>query len=95
VARPGNDRVAANDLPRVVRTFDEEDGLVVFAVGNVMPDVDGTGPCSVPSWTLLEYAGENQWSREEDIYNSNAMLKMLSRWCEAAGVDFPAPDIQG
>jgi hypothetical protein len=75
------------------RTFNEEDGLVVFAVGNDMPDVDGNGPYSVPSWTLLEYAGNNQWSREEDIYNPDAMLKMLSRWCDAAGVPFPAPEI--
>lgn len=75
------------------RTFNEEDGLVVFAVGNDMPEVDGNGPYSVPSWTLLEYAGNNQWSREEDIYNPDAMLKMLSRWCDAAGVPFPAPEI--
>jgi hypothetical protein len=77
------------------RTFDEEEGLVVFAVGNDMPDVDGNGPYSVPSWTLLQYAGNNQWSREEDIYNPDAMLKMLSRWCDAAGVSFPAPEIHG
>ena len=76
------------------RTFNEEDGLVVFAVGNDMPDVDGKGPYSVPSWTLLEYAGNKQWSREEDIYHPDAMLKMLGRWCDAAGVAFPEPDIQ-
>jgi hypothetical protein len=61
---------------------------------NDMPDVDGKGPYSVPSWTLFEYAGNNRWSREEDIYNPDAMLKMLGRWCDAAGVPFPAPDIQ-
>jgi SnoaL-like domain len=82
-------------FPVLWRTFNEEDGLVVFAVGNDMPDVDGNGPYSVPSWTLLEYAGDNQWSREEDIYNPDAMLKMLSRWCDAAGVSFPAPEIHG
>jgi hypothetical protein len=47
------------------------------------------------SRTLLQYAGNNQWSREEDIYNPDAMLKMLSRWCDAAGVSFPAPEIHG
>jgi hypothetical protein len=72
------------------RTFDEENGLVVFAVGNDMPDVDVNGPYIVQSWTLLEYAGDNQWSREEDIYNPDAMLRMLGRWCEAAGVSFPS-----
>jgi ketosteroid isomerase-like protein len=61
------------------RTFDEQGGLVVFAVGNDMPDVDGNGPYSVESRTLLQYAGNNQWCREEDIYNPDAMLKMLSR----------------
>jgi hypothetical protein len=77
--------------PLLWRTFDEQRGLVVFGVGNDMPDVDGNGPYSVDSWTLLEYAGNNQWSREEDIYNPDTMLKMLGRWCEAAGVEFPVP----
>src|SRR5208283_1905065 len=36
------------------------------AVGNDMPYVDGNGPYSVESWTYLEYAGSNQWSREAD-----------------------------
>lgn len=72
------------------RTFNEDNGVVVFAVGNDMPDVDGNGPYSVQSWTLLHYAGKNQWSREEDMYNPDAMLKMLGRWCDAAGVAFPS-----
>jgi hypothetical protein len=67
------------------RTFDEQGALVVFAVGNDMPDVDGNGPYSVESWMLLEYTGSNQWSREEDIYDPDTMLTMLGRWCEAAG----------
>lgn len=72
------------------RTFDEVEGLVVFGVGNDMPDVDGKTGFTVDSWTLLKYAGSGQWSREEDIYNPDAMLKMLSSWCEAAGVPFAA-----
>ena len=50
------------------RSFDEDAGLVVFGVGNEMPDVNGTGLYSVDSCTLLKYAGNNQWSREVDIY---------------------------
>jgi ketosteroid isomerase-like protein len=76
-------------FPLQWRTFDEERGLVVFGVGNVLPDVDGNGPYSVDSWTLLEYAGNNQWSREEDIYNPDTLLTMMARWCDAAGVPFP------
>jgi hypothetical protein len=63
----------------------------VLAVGNDMPDVDGNGPYSVPSWTLLEYADNNQWSREEDTYNPDAMLKMLRRWCDAQASRSPPP----
>jgi ketosteroid isomerase-like protein len=78
--------------PLLWRTFNEETGRIVFAVGNNLPDVDGNGPYSVESWSLLDYAGNNQWSREEDIYNPDTMLRMLARWCEAAGVPFPAPE---
>ncbi len=28
----------------------------------------------------------------EDIYNPDTMLTMLSRWCDAAGIPFPAID---
>jgi hypothetical protein len=79
-------------FPLQWRTFDDERGLVVFGVGNELPDVDGNGPYSVDSWTLLEYAGNNQWSREEDIYNPNTLLEMMARWCEVAGVPFPGSD---
>ena len=29
------------------------------------------------------------------IYNPDAMLKMLSWWCDVAGVPFPVREIQG
>jgi ketosteroid isomerase-like protein len=85
---------AQMSFPLQWRTFDEENGLVVFGVGNDLPDVDGNGPYSVDSWTLLQYAGNHQWCREEDIYNPDTMLTMLSRWCDAAGIPFPAVEFE-
>jgi hypothetical protein len=75
------------------RSFDEDAGLVVFGVGNEMPDVNGTGLYSGDSWTLLKYAGNNQWSREVDIDNPDAMLTMLQGCYDAAGLPFPEPEL--
>jgi hypothetical protein len=54
-----------------------------------MPDVDGNGPHSVESWSLVEYAGNNQWSREKDIYDPETML---TRRCHATAVTFVVPE---
>jgi hypothetical protein len=60
------------------------------------------GPAAAPL-AITDLADLTVWTstsnavkvREEDIYNPDAMLKMLSWWCDVAGVPFPVPEIQG
>ena len=82
---------------------DEERGWVVCEWRNRMRD-PGNGEISEEkNYTRLKYAGNMQWSFEEDIYNPLRMRTMISLWlhtrdkCAAQGLAMPDPaatDIQ-
>ena len=63
--------------------FDEENSRVVFSARTHMADPgDGSSHTST-NWTMIDYAGDGRWSREEDIYNPANFGKMIGEW-EAA-----------
>ena len=63
--------------------FDEENGRVVFSARTHMADPgDGTSHTAT-NWTMIDYAGNGLWSREEDIYNPLNFGKLIEEW-EAA-----------
>jgi SnoaL-like domain len=70
-------------FPQEWRMFDEERGQVLFAAWNELPDIDGNGPYRVISWSLIDYAGNDQWSRQEDLYEAQTMVDMTLRWSAA------------
>ena len=35
------------------------------------------------NWSLLKYAGDNQWSYEEDIYNVSEFADMIKGYLDA------------
>ncbi len=69
-------------------TFDEENGCVIFQCQNRLEhptDPDGE-PFQFPNWTRLTYAGNNQWSCEEDIYNpARDANRVVGAWLKAGG----------
>jgi ketosteroid isomerase-like protein len=79
---------------------DEERGWVLCEWRNRMRDPGNGEVFEEPSYTRLKYAGNMQWSFEEDIYNPVRMRTMLSLWlhtrrkCEAEGLPLPDPDLQ-
>ena len=48
--------------------IDEDRGWVVCAVWNRMQDLGDGQVHQAVNWSLLKYAGNDQWSYEEDIY---------------------------
>jgi len=63
--------------------IDEERGWVVLAAWNRMIDPGDGSLHQAASWSLLKYAGDGQWSYEEDIYNPREFEGMLQRWAGA------------
>jgi ketosteroid isomerase-like protein len=61
---------------------------VVFYAWNLLPHPSGSGePFKFASISILEYAGDGQWSFEEDLYNAKEAERVLGEWAAAAGVD--------
>jgi hypothetical protein len=60
--------------------FDEENGRIVFSARTHMADPGDGSSHSATSWTMLDYAGNGLFSREEDIYNPADFAKLLEDW---------------
>ncbi len=63
--------------------FDEENGRVIFCARTHMPDLGDGRDYSTTNWSMIDYAGNGQWSREEDIYNPAHFGKLLKEWQSA------------
>ena len=69
--------------------YDEENDAIVCCVQNVLPHpTDPTIDFRFPNWTRLVYAGNGQFSLEEDIYNPNKDAPAAIRAWRAAGGQF-------
>ncbi len=62
--------------------IDEERGWVVCQVWNRMVDPGDGSLHQEYNFTLLKYAGKQQWSYEEDIYNPKQFGDMVQGWLE-------------
>lgn len=62
--------------------IDEERGWIVCQVWNRMVDPGDGGLHQAYNFTLLKYAGNMQWSYEEDIYNPAHFQKMVRGWMD-------------
>jgi hypothetical protein len=63
--------------------FDEDNGRVVFCARTHMSDPGDGSEMSATNWTRIDYAGNGQWSREEDIYNPANFGELLTNWQNA------------
>jgi hypothetical protein len=63
--------------------IDEDKGWIICSVANVMQEPgDGTDHRE-SNWTLLEYAGNGQFSYEEDMYNPTEFGEMIKGYLKA------------
>ena len=59
---------------------------VVFYPWQVFPDPKGQGEVyRFGCVTILEYAGDGLWSRQEDLYNPREAQELMKRWIAAGG----------
>jgi len=63
---------------------DEERGRIVCEVWNDLPDPGDGERHGASNITILTYAGDGLWSREEDVYNPATFLRATKRWCRVA-----------
>jgi hypothetical protein len=86
---PGNAMV---EFPIGWSVVDEERGWIVCEIRNLMQDPGDGSVHETPNLTILHYAGNNQFSYEEDVYNPTRFLEMVATWAAVAEAHGTLPE---
>ena len=78
---PGSHMVS---FPTLWSVIDESTGRVILELDNPMRDPGDGSVISASNITIITYAGDGQWSREEDIYNPLRFVQAALKWCRKA-----------
>jgi hypothetical protein len=78
---PGNALVA---FPVAWSMFDTDRRWIVAEIENVLPDPGDGSVHQSPNVTILHYAGRNQFSHEEDVYNPLRFTETVADWARVA-----------
>lgn len=72
-----------NAFPHDWCVCDEERGRWICQIQNRMRDLGDGKVYQAPNITILDYAGNMQWSREEDVYNPATFAPVVGAWIAA------------
>lgn len=71
-------------FPSLWSVIDEERGRVIVELDNPMRDPGDGTIISATNISIVTYAGDGMWSRQEDIYNPLRFLAAGMKWCKKA-----------
>lgn len=86
---PGNHMV---ELPARWRVFDDDTGRVICELDNPMVDPGDGTRISATNISIVTYAGDGLWCRQEDIYNPLRFVRATIKWCRKAAELGTLPD---
>lgn len=69
------------DFPALWAVFDKETGRVICELDNPLRDPGDGTIISATNISIITYAGDGLWSRQEDIYNPARFGDAAMRWC--------------
>ena len=78
---PGSHMTA---FPSLWHVIDEDTGRVICELDNPMRDPGDGTIISATNISIITYAGDGRWSRQEDIYNPLRFLAAGMKWCRKA-----------
>lgn len=78
---PGSHMTA---FPSLWSVIDTDRGRVICELDNPMRDPGDGSVISATNISIITYAGDGLWSRQEDVYNPLRFLKAGLRWCRRA-----------
>ena len=78
---PGNQMTG---FPVTWAVLDAEQRRVVCEINNPMRDPGDGSTHAATNITILDYAGDGLWSREEDVYNPQKFADMTREWSRVA-----------
>ena len=78
---PGSHMIA---FPTLWSVIDSDTGRIILELDNPMRDPGDGSVISATNISIITYAGDGLWSRQEDIYNPLRFLKAGLQWCKRA-----------
>ncbi|OBF80057.1 polyketide cyclase [Mycobacterium sp. 852002-51163_SCH5372311] len=75
---PGSHMTA---FPTLWSVIDDATGRIILELDNPMRDPGDGSVISATNISIITYAGDNLWRRQEDIYNPLRFLKAGLKWC--------------
>jgi len=78
---PGSHMTA---FPSLWSVIDEERGRIICELDNPMVDPGDGTIVSATNISIVTYAGDGQWCRQEDIYNPLRFVSATMKWCRKA-----------
>ncbi|BBX47418.1 nuclear transport factor 2 family protein [Mycobacterium cookii] len=78
---PGSHMTA---FPSLWSVIDEPTGRIICELDNPMVDPGDGTIISATNISIITYAGDGQWSRQEDIYNPLRFVQAAVKWCKKA-----------
>ncbi|MFV0495138.1 nuclear transport factor 2 family protein [Mycobacterium sp.] len=78
---PGSHMVA---FPALWSVIDEPTGRVIMELDNPMRDPGDGSVISATNISIITYAGDGLWCRQEDIYNPLRFMRAALKWCRRA-----------
>lgn len=78
---PGSHMTA---FPSLWHVIDEDTGRVICELDNPMRDPGDGTIVTATNISIITYAGDGLWSRQEDVYNPLRFLSAGMTWCKKA-----------
>jgi len=72
------------EFPSLWSVFDEETGRVICELDNPMRDPGDGTIITATNISIITYAGDGLWRRQEDIYNPLRFVRAAVKWCRKA-----------
>jgi hypothetical protein len=79
-------------FPIAWKVIDPATGRIVCEIRNPMPDPGDGTVFDEPNITILDYAGDGKWSRQEDVYNPLRFHAMTKQWAAIAAAHDRLPE---
>ncbi len=71
-------------FPTLWSVVDEPTGRIILELDNPMRDPGDGTIISATNISIITYAGDGLWRRQEDIYNPLRFVKATMKWCRKA-----------
>ncbi|MGW4119590.1 nuclear transport factor 2 family protein [Nocardia sp. NPDC004711] len=75
---------AMTSFPDYWHLIDDVNGVIVVKLNNLLRDPGDGSQMGADNISILTYAGEGKFSKEEDIYDPAEFVGLIQRWCRRA-----------